>query len=69
MYADEITDAIRSAINETERRREIQMAYNEAHGITPATIDKEIRDLISALVDDDDEPGGFSGSRNFGGDI
>ena len=56
LYADEITDAIRSAINETERRREIQMAYNEAHGITPATIDKEIRDLISALVDDDEEP-------------
>ena len=55
LYADEITDAIRSAINETERRREIQMAYNEAHGITPATIDKEIRDLISALVDDDEE--------------
>ena len=39
-----------------ERRREIQMAYNEAHGITPATIDKEIRDLISALIDDDQEP-------------
>ena len=56
LYADKITDAIQSAINETERRREIQMAYNEAHGITPATIDKEIRDLISALVDDDDEP-------------
>ena len=56
LYADEITDAIQSAINETERRREIQMAYNEAHGITPATIDKEIRDLISALVDDDEEP-------------
>ena len=56
LYADEITDAIQSAINETERRREIQMAYNEAHGITPATIDKEIRDLISALIDDDAEP-------------
>ena len=55
LYADEITDAIQSAINETERRREIQMAYNEAHGITPATIDKEIRDLISALVDDNEE--------------
>ncbi len=55
LYADEITDAIRSAINETERRREIQMAYNEAHGITPASIDKEIRDLISALVDNDEE--------------
>lgn len=56
LYADQITDAIQSAIDETERRREIQMAYNEAHGITPATIDKEIRDLISALVDDDQEP-------------
>ncbi len=55
LYADQITDAIQSAINETERRREIQMAYNEAHGITPATIDKEIRDLIGALVDDDEE--------------
>ena len=54
LYADEITNAIQSAINETERRREIQMAYNEAHGITPATIDKEIRDLISALVDDEE---------------
>ena len=56
LYADQITDAIRSAISETERRREIQMAYNKAHGITPATIDKEIRDLISELAADDEEP-------------
>ena len=56
LYADKITDAIRNTINETERRREIQMAYNEAHGITPATIDKEIRDLISELADDDEKP-------------
>ena len=56
LYADAVTDAIQNAINETERRRKIQMAYNEEHGITPATIDKEIRDLISALVDDDDKP-------------
>lgn len=56
LYADEITEAIRHAINETERRREIQMVYNQAHGITPATIDKEIRDLISELIDDDEEP-------------
>ena len=56
LYADAATDAIQNAINETERRRKIQMAYNEAHGITPATIDKEIRDLISTLVDDDDQP-------------
>ena len=56
LYADRITDAIRNATNETERRREIQMAYNEAHGITPASIDKEIRDLISELADDDEKP-------------
>lgn len=55
LYADAITDAIQNAISETERRRKIQMAYNEANNITPATIDKEIRDLISTLVDDDDE--------------
>ncbi len=56
LYADEITDAIRSAIDETERRREIQMAYNDEHGITPATIDKEIRDLIRELADEDEKP-------------
>ena len=55
LYADVITDAIQNAISETERRRKIQMAYNEENGITPATIDKEIRDLISALVDDDEK--------------
>lgn len=55
LYADAMTDAIQNAINETERRRKIQMAYNEENGITPASIDKEIRDLISALVDDDEK--------------
>ncbi len=55
LYADVITYAIQSATDETERRRKIQMAYNEENGITPATIDKEIRDLISALVDDDEK--------------
>lgn len=46
MYADAITDSMRKAMDETERRRKIQMAYNEAHGITPQTIKKEVRDLI-----------------------
>ena len=55
LYADEATDAIRNAIDETNRRREIQMAYNEEHGITPTTIDKAIHDLITKLTDKPDE--------------
>ena len=47
MYADNITDSMRNAISETERRRMIQEEYNEAHGITPTTIKKAVRDLIS----------------------
>ncbi|MEE1314194.1 MAG: excinuclease ABC subunit UvrB [Faecalimonas sp.] len=47
MYADTITDSMRRAIDETERRRTIQMKYNEEHGITPQTIKKAVRDLIS----------------------
>ena len=47
MYADTITDSMRRAIDETERRRTLQQAYNEAHGITPQTIKKAVRDLIS----------------------
>ena len=47
MYADTITDSMQSALNETNRRREIQMKYNEVHGITPKTIKKAVRDLIS----------------------
>lgn len=47
MYADTMTDSMKKAIEETERRRRIQEAYNEAHGITPQTIKKAVRDLIS----------------------
>ena len=47
MYADRITDSMDRAITETNRRRAIQQAYNEAHGITPKTIQKAVRDLIS----------------------
>lgn len=48
MYADNMTDSMTKAINETKRRREIQMAYNEKHGITPKTIIKKIPDIIRA---------------------
>ena len=47
MYADTITDSMREALDETNRRRVIQMKYNEEHGITPQTIKKAVRDLIS----------------------
>ncbi len=47
MYADNMTDSMKKAIDETERRRKVQMQYNEEHGITPQTIRKAVRDLIS----------------------
>ena len=47
MYADTITDSMKKAIDETERRRKVQEKYNEEHGITPQTIRKAVRDLIS----------------------
>lgn len=56
MYADRITDSMRMAIGETNRRRKIQQQYNEEHGITPTTIKKAVRDLIAiskaAITDD-----------------
>lgn len=55
MYADKITDSMQYAIDETERRRKIQQAYNEEHGITPKTIRKKIHDVISATVETDEE--------------
>ncbi len=51
MYADHITDSMRRAIDETERRRAIQMAYNEAHGIVPKTVSKSVRDVIKISGD------------------
>ena len=53
MYADELTESMEKAITETNRRREIQQAYNEEHGITPQTIKKDVRDLIKASIVED----------------
>ncbi|MCR5273537.1 MAG: excinuclease ABC subunit UvrB [Lachnospiraceae bacterium] len=47
MYADNMTDSMKNAISETERRRVVQMQYNKEHGITPQTIQKQVRDLIA----------------------
>ncbi len=55
MYADTVTDSMKKAIDETKRRRDIQKAYNEEHGITPQTIKKRVRDLISITKTADGE--------------
>lgn len=57
MYADSVTDSMERAIRETNRRREIQMKYNEEHGIVPKTIIKEIRDIIEITPSDSKEKG------------
>lgn len=60
MYADELTDSMDKAISETNRRRAIQLKYNEEHGIVPQTIKKDIRDTIRAsIVAESNEKYGF----------
>ncbi|MCB2224245.1 MAG: excinuclease ABC subunit UvrB [Actinobacteria bacterium] len=56
MYADDVTDSMRRAINETNRRRALQMAFNEEHGIDPQTIRKKVSDILE-LVQSPDAPG------------
>lgn len=55
MYADNVTNSMERAISETYRRREIQLAYNEAHGITPKTIQKDVRDVLEISARDETE--------------
>ncbi len=54
LYADNMTDSMQTAIDETERRRAIQTAYNTEHNITPHTVKKDVRDLISAILPDEE---------------
>lgn len=56
LYADKITDSMKSAIDETERRREKQIAFNQKHGITPQQIKKEVRDIIDGVYSHTDQP-------------
>ncbi|HET6997875.1 MAG TPA: excinuclease ABC subunit UvrB [Solirubrobacterales bacterium] len=56
MYADKVTDAMKAAMSETDRRRAIQVAYNEEHGITPATVRKGISEMASFLAMEDRAP-------------
>jgi excinuclease ABC subunit B len=53
MYADEVTDSMRAAISETQRRRQIQMRFNEEHGIDPQTIRKKVTDILLTLREED----------------
>jgi len=64
MYADEITDSMERAIGETNRRRAVQVIYNEEHGITPTTIVKDIRELLTAGMVAEEEPEYYVGDES-----
>lgn len=64
MYADKITNSMQKAIGETERRRAIQMAHNEKHGITPMTIQKKVRQVIEATTKVAEEKASYSTNRD-----
>ena len=61
MYADTISEAMDRAIRETNRRRALQKAYNEKHGITPQTIKKSVRDVIEATITVEEDEGFYRG--------
>ncbi|XID90963.1 excinuclease ABC subunit UvrB [Paenibacillaceae bacterium WGS1546] len=66
MYGDVITESMERAIGETERRRKIQLAYNERHGITPQTVVKKVRDLIEATKAVESKNAFLSGAEELG---
>jgi excinuclease ABC subunit B len=70
LYADHVTDSMRKAMEETERRREIQMAYNQQHGIVPTTIKKDITygllEMIGNMGSDEDEGSGRGNGKKSG---
>ncbi|MCL2702341.1 MAG: excinuclease ABC subunit UvrB [Defluviitaleaceae bacterium] len=67
MYADKLTDSMRKAISETNRRRGIQMDYNEQNGITPKSIEKKVHGLIQVSVDTSEaDKDGFKGKKRGG---
>ena len=63
MYADCISPAMKAAIDETNRRRGIQKAYNEEHGITPKSVEKSVRDIIEVTEEAEDEITAAGGSK------
>jgi len=65
LYADRITDSMRRAIDETERRRQKQMSFNELHGITPVGVTKEIKDLIDGVYQSEASSKQRSGLARF----
>ena len=68
LYADEVTDSMMNAVSETNRRRKIQQEYNEAHGITPKTIKKAVRDVFDIVVESSkDSSGKGRGKASKGG--
>ncbi len=69
MYADRITRSMKKAIDETNRRREKQLAFNEAHGIVPTGIDKQVKDLIDGVFSDSESKRRSKDEQNIGPDI